>query len=170
MLLKKYDRQNAQVLVNDMSKSQGITEELKVVELPYCDYEQNVFVICIMTNDMKLNVLDVTLDNGNVTFNVCDNDRATRENSQYNLYPVDGLREAIEYARRLQEEDKADPDVSRTRTPDITYIDILPRDIDLYVGLEDEECHRLESVTGPDGEQRFNISVWIHPHYADYYR
>lgn len=47
------------------------------------------------------------------------------------------------------------------RKPDITYTDILPRDIELYVNQDDEECHKLEAVTGPNGEQRFNILVWL---------
>lgn len=46
------------------------------------------------------------------------------------------------------------------RKPDVVYTDILPRDIELYVGMPDEECHKLEAVKGPEGEQRFNILVW----------
>lgn len=46
------------------------------------------------------------------------------------------------------------------REPDIIYTDILPRDIDLYVGMEDEECYKLESVV-VDCEQRYDIKVWL---------
>lgn len=102
MLLKKYDRKNAQTLVNEIAKKQGITEELKVCELPYGDDDKNVYVICIMTSDMTLNVLDITIENDTYTFNVCDNTRALREQSQYNIYPVGTLKDAIEYARKLQ--------------------------------------------------------------------
>jgi len=47
------------------------------------------------------------------------------------------------------------------RKPDIVYADILARDIELYVNLEDEECHKLESAIGIDGEQRYDIKVWL---------
>ena len=47
------------------------------------------------------------------------------------------------------------------RNPDMTYSDILARDIGLYVNLEDEECHELEAVTGIDGEQRYDIKIWV---------
>ena len=46
------------------------------------------------------------------------------------------------------------------RKPDITYTDILPENIGDYVNLPDEECHKLEAVT-VNGEQRFNILVWL---------
>lgn len=46
------------------------------------------------------------------------------------------------------------------RNADMTYNDILARDIELYVNLEDEECHKLEAVTGIDGEQRYDIKIW----------
>ena len=45
------------------------------------------------------------------------------------------------------------------RNPDMTYNDILARDIGLYVNLDDEEYHKLEAVTGPDGEQRYDIKI-----------
>jgi len=51
-------------------------------------------------------------------------------------------------------------EANNMRNPDITYNDILARDIELYVNLEDEECHKLEAVTGIDGEQRFDIKIW----------
>lgn len=47
------------------------------------------------------------------------------------------------------------------RKPDFAYYDILASDIYLYAGLSDEECHKLEVVTGPDGVLRFNIQVWL---------
>lgn len=47
------------------------------------------------------------------------------------------------------------------RTPDLTYTDILPRDINLYVSQPDEECHKLEAVTGPNSELRYDILVWL---------
>ena len=48
------------------------------------------------------------------------------------------------------------------RDADMTYNDILSRDIKLYVNLEDEECHKLEAVTGiDDGEQRYDIKIWV---------
>ena len=47
------------------------------------------------------------------------------------------------------------------RKPDIIYTDILPRDIELYVGMDDEECHKLESIIGINGEQRYDIKVWL---------
>ena len=46
------------------------------------------------------------------------------------------------------------------RKHDMIYTDILPRDIGLYVNMDDEECHKLESVI-VNGEQRFDIKVWI---------
>lgn len=51
------------------------------------------------------------------------------------------------------------------RKPDITYTDILPRDVELYVGMDDEEYHKLESIIYPDGEQRFDIKVWSKEEY-----
>lgn len=47
------------------------------------------------------------------------------------------------------------------RKPDAIYTDILPRDISIYVNQSDEECHKLESVTYADGEQRYDIKVWL---------
>ena len=47
------------------------------------------------------------------------------------------------------------------RQPDTIYSDILPRDIDLYINYEDVEGHKLEAVTGPNGEQRYDILVWL---------
>ena len=47
------------------------------------------------------------------------------------------------------------------RQPDITYADILPRDINLYVNLPDEECHKLEASVGSWAEQRFDILIWL---------
>lgn len=46
------------------------------------------------------------------------------------------------------------------RNPDMVYNDILARDIELYINLDDEECHELEAVTGIEGEQRYNIKIW----------
>ena len=48
---------------------------------------------------------------------------------------------------------------NQTRKADIIYTDILPRDIELYVNLPDEECHKLESVM-VNGEQRYNVLIW----------
>ena len=47
------------------------------------------------------------------------------------------------------------------RQPDIAYTDILPRDVDLYVNLEDEDCHELEATIGIRGDDRFNIKIWL---------
>jgi len=49
------------------------------------------------------------------------------------------------------------------RKPDVTYQDILPKDIGLYVNIMDKDYqgHRLESVIGPNGEQRYDIKVWL---------
>jgi len=47
------------------------------------------------------------------------------------------------------------------RDADMTYNDILARDIKLYVNLEDEECHKLEAVTGIGSEQRYDIKIWV---------
>lgn len=47
------------------------------------------------------------------------------------------------------------------RKPDLTYTDILAKDIDLYVNQPDEECHKLEASIGSWAEQRFNILVWL---------
>ena len=51
------------------------------------------------------------------------------------------------------------------RKPDIVYTDILPRDVELYVGMEDEECHKLESITYANSEQRYDIKVWLKEDY-----
>ena len=47
------------------------------------------------------------------------------------------------------------------RKPDIIYTDILPRDINLYIDLPDEECHEIESAVGSWAEQRFDILIWL---------
>ena len=47
------------------------------------------------------------------------------------------------------------------RQSDLTYTDILPENIKDYVNLPDEECYKLEATTGPNGEQRYNILVWL---------
>jgi hypothetical protein len=44
------------------------------------------------------------------------------------------------------------------RKHDIIYTDILLKDIELYIGMDDEECHKLESVVV---EQRYDIKVWL---------
>lgn len=46
------------------------------------------------------------------------------------------------------------------RKPDITYTDILAKDINLYINQPDEEYHKLEAVT-VNGEQRYDILVWL---------
>jgi hypothetical protein len=50
------------------------------------------------------------------------------------------------------------------RKPDIIYTDILPKDIELYVDLKDEECHKLEPVEF-NGEQRYDIKIWLKEDY-----
>jgi len=52
-------------------------------------------------------------------------------------------------------------EANNMRNPDMTYTDILARDIELYVNLDDEECHKLEAVTGTDGDQRYDIKIWV---------
>jgi len=47
------------------------------------------------------------------------------------------------------------------RKPDITYTDILPRDINLYIGQDDEECHKLISAVRSFKEQRYDILIWL---------
>lgn len=47
------------------------------------------------------------------------------------------------------------------RKPDFAYTDILPRDLNDYINLPDEECHELEVVTYVEGEQRFDIKIWL---------
>ena len=51
-------------------------------------------------------------------------------------------------------------DVNRMRKPDLTYTDILPRDLSLYINQDDEECHKLEAVS-TNGEPRFDILIWL---------
>jgi hypothetical protein len=102
MFLDKYDREHAQALLEKIAKAEGITEKLQVCELPYGDTKENIFVICIFAEGMTNNVLDITIIDDTVTFNVCDNSRAMAEKSDYNLYPIDTLQNAIEYAQKLQ--------------------------------------------------------------------
>lgn len=47
------------------------------------------------------------------------------------------------------------------RKPDVIYTDILPKNINIYVNQFDEECHKLELVTYANGEQRYDIKVWL---------
>jgi hypothetical protein len=42
------------------------------------------------------------------------------------------------------------------RKPDAIYQDILLRDINIYVGLDDEECHKIKDA----GDGRVDILVW----------
>jgi len=48
------------------------------------------------------------------------------------------------------------------RKPDIVYTNILPRDVELYVGMEDEECHKLESKYGLRRSPKWMINTLKH--------
>jgi len=45
--------------------------------------------------------------------------------------------------------------------PDIIYTDILPRDIEHYINLQDEYSHELEFTIGTEGEERVIIKIWL---------
>ena len=67
------------------------------------------------------------------------------------------MQSRVYYGRRRRRRRRGD----NMRDADMTYNDILARDIKLYVNLEDEACHKLEAVTGIDGEQRYDIKIWL---------
>ena len=47
------------------------------------------------------------------------------------------------------------------RQPDITYSDIPPQNLNDYINLPDEEYHKLKAVTGPEGELRYDVLIWL---------
>lgn len=47
------------------------------------------------------------------------------------------------------------------RNADLVYTDILPSNLNDYIGIPDESHHKLEATTGPAGELRYNVLIWL---------